>query len=293
MKTERRKELQTNTLADWLGKRLERLLPYSRLIAAAIVAASVLVILFVYLSSQSAAREEEAWNRYFAAIANNKPEQLMQVAEEFQGEPVSASARLIVAESQLAQGIDALFRDRSLGQQELGKAAQQFQTVLEQSKDDLLLQRATYGLARAKESLNELPAAQAQYERLAQDWPDGALAKLAQRRVKDLKNRSTKEFYDWFARQDPKPPLQGEPGATGVKPDFDPASLPSEPDIKPDTAEKFGATGNGKQPVAAPPNDAQSVAVDPGAAPAAPDGTPSTPSAPIGEPRADTATPPP
>ena len=56
MKTARRHELQTNTLADWLGEAIESAKPYARLIGGIALAGVVLVIFYFVMQSRSARR---------------------------------------------------------------------------------------------------------------------------------------------------------------------------------------------------------------------------------------------
>ncbi|MFH1264987.1 MAG: hypothetical protein ABIK89_04625, partial [Planctomycetota bacterium] len=80
----------------------------------------------------------------------------------------------------------------------------------------MLQQRASYGLARAYESLagtqGGLDKAITTYEELVAKWPQGAYCALAMRRLEELERLDTKDFYDKFAKFEPRPPLAGGPG---------------------------------------------------------------------------------
>ncbi len=71
--------------------------------------------------------------------------------------------------------------------------------------------RVLAGLARVAECENDGTeeknnAAIAAWQRILDEFPDSKVFKtLAEDRVKRLKMDSTKQFYAWFAKQDPKP----------------------------------------------------------------------------------------
>jgi hypothetical protein len=113
----------------------------------------------------------------------------------------------------------------------LGKAADAFLAVEQSAKDQMLKAWALFGLGRAHESLGKLDQARGDYERLKKEYPNSSLADDAEQHLKNLEKQSTKEFYDWFAKQDPRPlDLQREPGTPGQKPVFDltdPTAIPS------------------------------------------------------------------
>ena len=81
-------------------------------------------------------------------------------------------------------------------------AADHYQQVLGESREPALLKQASFGLARVHECLGELKKAEAEYQAIATKWPDTPFAVAADKRAKDLKRPETKEFYDWFAKQD-------------------------------------------------------------------------------------------
>ncbi|MFH1266846.1 MAG: hypothetical protein ABIK89_14045, partial [Planctomycetota bacterium] len=96
----------------------------------------------------------------------------------------------------------------------------------------MLQQRASYGLARAYESLagtqGGLDKAIETYEDLVAKWPQGAYCELATRRLEELQRQDTKEFYDQFAKFEPRPPLADGPGGPGQGPAFDLDNLSDE-----------------------------------------------------------------
>lgn len=75
MKTERRHELATNVLADWLGEKIEALKPYSA--AASVTALLVVVLIFagIVLYQRRQTSTAQVWSDYFSAIENQSPDE--------------------------------------------------------------------------------------------------------------------------------------------------------------------------------------------------------------------------
>lgn len=243
MKTERRHELAKNDLADWIGDRIEELKPYSTAIWATVLAVVVGVFAIVYWSRKTEAQLERTWDSYFNARSEPTPEGLRSVAEAYPDTPAGLWARLTLADVQLSKGVNDLFEDRADGEEALKEAVEAYQYVLDHApRGSLLVERATYGLGEALESQNDLSKAQAQYEAVVANWPDGAYSTQAKQRLADLEKASTKQFYDWFAKQEPKRKTP-DADVMGDKPPFEASKIeehPFEPQIKLNT-------GNGSQ----------------------------------------------
>lgn len=233
MKTERRHELATNFLADWLGEKIEALKPYSAAVSATALLVVVLIVATVVLLQRRAANSAQAWSEYFSAIENQSPDEasdkLETVAAEHSGSPAGLWSRLSLADGHLSNGVEDLFKDRTTARKALQQAQEEYQTVLEQApRESLLAERALFGLAQTNESKNELEPARENYSELLARWPNGAFSSLARARLSDLERKSTKDFYDWFAKQSTQ--TKTKPAARpGEKPAFDLGSLPDEP----------------------------------------------------------------
>ncbi len=231
MKTERRHELQTNALADWLGDQVERLRPYTRLAVGLLIAILVAIGLYGFMSTQSASRTEQGWQRYFTAMdalrQKGDATDLTQIAEsaEFARTPPGYWAQLSLGDFHLSEGINQLFSDRAAASNSLRAAVDNYSRVTDQRQQPLLAERAILGAARAYESLNELEKARVAYEALAAKGT-GPFATEAQQRLRDLEQEPTKRFYDWFFAATPPRQGLGGPGVPGVRPNFD--SLPTE-----------------------------------------------------------------
>ena len=216
MKTERRHELQTNELADSLARWIEAIKPYSRAALALVVAVVVAIFAWGYLTAQNHRRTADAWNAYFEAMNDRDPrEALGDIASTYSGTPVSEWARLTLADIQLDEGTNRLFVQKKDGRDELRQAAEKYRAILRDTRQPMLLDAPTFGLARAHEALGtpeSLEEARKEYRSIGEQWPDSPYVKDASQRADDLDRASTKGFYDWLARYEPPRPCRTEPG---------------------------------------------------------------------------------
>ena len=222
MKTERRHELQTNVLAGSLARWIEVAKPYSRAALAIVIALVAAIFAWGYFSSQASRKQADGWDEYFDAMARRDPrEGLGDIVERYSGTSVAHWARVVLADIQLDDGTNRLFVDKTGAREELRKTIEAYQAILIESDQPMLLQRATFGVARAREALGtDLAKAREDYRSIAKKWPDSPFAAAAEARAKDLDRLDTKNFYDWFAKYEPPRPMANEPGIPGARPEF-------------------------------------------------------------------------
>ena len=127
---------------------------------------------------------------------------------------------LTAANLELNAGTNQLLANRSAARNQLRDAADGFASLMRETTETTILERTTYGLARANEALGELEKARTEYRSLAEKWPQGPFAEVANSRANDLEQPNTKQFYDWLAKYEPPAPLSKEPGTPGARPDF-------------------------------------------------------------------------
>ena len=240
MKTERRHELQTNTLADSLAHGLDAARPYNRLIAGIVLAVVVLTGAYFYLSAQKKERLASGWDRYLSA---QQETDLSDLAEHYGGTTAGMAARLQLADSRLSDGINGLVEDKQSARQLLSRAINGYESVLSETTDEILSQRALFGLARAHEASGKLDLARQNYRRLAAI--DGSpYAGVAERRAAELDRPAVKTFYDWFNKYSAARPMEKEPGIPGLRPNFNKDALPD--DVKlPSVIDGKGILGEG------------------------------------------------
>lgn len=232
MKTKRRHELQTNTLADEIGVYLQKIRPYQKQILYGAITIIVLAIAVLYISGQQQARAGASWEDYFTAMVEQRPEALDEVAQLHSGSPAALWARQAAGDMKLMTGANLLYQDRKTAVKNLRDAEQDFSAVEQAAAAyPMLLQRARYGLAQTHESLCEIDKARDYLEKVASAEPDSALGQLARRRLDQLAGRDTERWFAWFEKQEPKPPAGAMP-ADGREPQvpFDLSDLPAGPD---------------------------------------------------------------
>jgi hypothetical protein len=220
MKTERRHELQTNVLADRLARGADVVRPYGKIILGVVLLVLLSVVVLSFWNSRQRQRAMQGWDEFFGAMLTGNESDLEKTASEYQNTPVGDWAKLIQADMDLAQATELLFTDRAAAREKLKDAVEMYQG-LRDSKNEVIQQRATFGLAEAHESRGELEKAREEYDSLVQHWPNSAYARTARQRSLALNKQTTKQFYDWLAQYTPATPASKLPGVPGIGPSFD------------------------------------------------------------------------
>jgi len=255
MKGQRRHELEKNELADWLAKTFAVIKPYQNAILGVVLLVVVATVGYSWWARQSAGGRAAGWDAFHEAFGRLSQGEASAadfdtIADRHPDTDVALWARVLAGDLHLAVGCNMLFVNKGVANQELRDAEDDYLKVLGAKRSGSeFRQRATFGLARARESQGNLQKAMEHYEEVRTDWPDGAYAEAAAARLEDLKRSDTRLLYDRFAKFDPKPaPLLG-PDIPGKGPSFDPNTLrEDEPLFKPimDLQEK--GTGDAKPP---------------------------------------------
>jgi hypothetical protein len=230
MKTQRRHELQTNELADHLGRYLQTIRPYQNVILTGVVAVIVIVVGVMWFSNQRAAKAAASWSDYYGAMAEQRPEALEDMAQFHSGTTAALWAWQAAGDMNLANGAGLMFQDRDEAETKLKDAEKNFKAVEQgAAKYPDLLRRARFGLAQVYETLCDVSKAQDYYQQVAQSAPDSALGKLAADRLDRLTDPSMEKWYNWFERQEPAPPAPV--GGLEQNPLGDLEDLPELPDL--------------------------------------------------------------
>jgi tetratricopeptide (TPR) repeat protein len=206
MKAEKRKELQTNVLADRLGKLVQGFREgFGRpsntwlLIWGGIIAVIVVVIgIKVYSNSVTRSRSAE-W--LSLAEADNLSD-VERIAEKNPKAKATQIARFQLARVYLRRGMEHFVSTISDGRKDalrdLDEAAKLYGELATEVKDNpILTQEALLGIGKAREALNELDDALAAYEQLASRYPDSVDGKEAAERAKKLRENKAQvsAFY--------------------------------------------------------------------------------------------------
>jgi hypothetical protein len=250
MKTKRRHELQTNILADWMGKQIEVLRPHSQAIAIGAIAVVAIIAGAIALSQWLGSREPGGWPEYFGAFAERDPEKLQEVAETEGVDDRAANwALLTAAELQMSEGAQQLYEDKDEGADILEQARDKLAALAKRSPSDpYLKQRSQYVAGQVYESLaaarttgvtKNLDKAREHYNKAKEVAPDTPLGKAAAEALERLKDeKSVVALLQEFAKHKPPersgaaglPPL-GAGGVSAENPPLTERDLPERPDL--------------------------------------------------------------
>ncbi len=228
MKSERRHELHTNALADWLGGIIERIRPYQTTLLGVVLLAGLLIAVgYVLVRSRVRAIGRR--------LAGTEPSKIRRPGPNW---PSSSRTRRSAAGRESAPATPSSSRveqqrfvNRATANQHLADAVDFYELVQKTplapapGAGDLRLGPRPGNPRQSRRRQEAVRASQEQ-------WPDGAFADDAAKRLEDLQKPATREFYDDFARFDPKPDYARRHRAAHQVEPFQPDSL-SEPEAGP------------------------------------------------------------
>lgn len=217
MNSERRHELHDNDLAESVEQLAERARPYLPTILFAAIGGLVAVILGVFVSSGWEASRAESWDACLAALTSGDENGFREVIIRYAGTPAAQWAELVLADRNLSEATDLLFAPldpaNDVARQRLEDAADTYAAILAERPSGMVAERATLGLAKARESLGQLEEARRGYDALASEYANSPLASLAAAHAADLARDDTQAFYAWFAEQRQKAAVKPEPAS--------------------------------------------------------------------------------
>jgi tetratricopeptide (TPR) repeat protein len=233
MKTQRRHELETNKLADWISKNADQYKSHVRTFLIVIVGVIAIFFASLIYRSSRANNEGAAWQNFYNALSENRPEAMVQVAKDHDGSKMALWAKQAAADLMLREGMLALFTDRDEANKHLKDAEKNLKEVeAAAGRDATLLERARFALGQAYESMGQLDDAKKYYDLVRKTDPESALGLLSAEKFEELSDPKTAEFYNWFSRQKPKAPQPLPPAGRGI---LDPANplqnLPKNSDL--------------------------------------------------------------
>ena len=259
MKTERRHELQENELAHLLVEQSTKAQPYVKILAGVTVLVAAVLIGWSYITSHSQAQQEAAWAAFYAATNTGDPSEFRKVAETYPGTLASGWALESAGDLLLNNGVGDLFRDKEQAAKQMDAARSTFEAVINTFDDEMLIQRATFGLAKTYESMGDLAKATEIYESITKKWPNAEFTQAAADRLDAINRPQAKEWYAWLSEQKPVVNAASNPGAFGdlpVLPDSPDMSMPKPGELLgPSTGETEGVLPGGLLDSSAPATD--------------------------------------
>jgi hypothetical protein len=219
MKSERRHDLQSNELAHSLGTGIEKVQPFAQYIVGGVVIAALLAVGWGVYTSFAKKSAAAAWTEYYFTINTGDAESFKAIAADHPGSAAAIWAEQTAGDEYLADGIDALYKDRGQGVELLNKAISSYEVVKNKAQTTELRTRAELGLAQAYESLGQIDKAKALYQQVIAAGLQPAITTVATNRVEFLNSQAGKDFYAWFDKLKPAPAMPLKlPGDLNVPP---------------------------------------------------------------------------
>jgi hypothetical protein len=238
-------EIRDNELAEKTIELVDRLRPYLNTILLAAAGLILATAAWILVSSQSAATKSQSWDAYLSGLAGGDVQAFDEVLRRYPGTPAAEWSRLVLADMALTEGTELLFADKDRAPPRLQTAVDLYSAILAARPAGMLAERATFGLAKARESLGQLDEARQGYAAVAAEFPSGALAQMASDHAAELARESSRQWYDWLAAQKITPPAAQKPASDAPAAAAEaPGSDPGVPDK---TAEKAAAEPAVKQ----------------------------------------------
>lgn len=194
MKAQHRKELQTNTLADSLGRLIQGLKSGSNnflyLVCLFVLAAAALFFGVRYFYQKSEQKTARLWSKLAAATKTD----LEEIAKQNPGTMQSRIARLEQARTLLREGEQKSYSafERTQGRKDLEAARNLYGPLAKEFRDmPILAQESLLALAKISENLGDYDKAWEHYRELALQFPDTTPGKEARAILGDnLENKS-------------------------------------------------------------------------------------------------------
>jgi hypothetical protein len=199
-------EIEGNALAEKTFELVDRLRPHTNAILLALGGAVLALAAWVLVSAQSQATKSQSWDAFLAGLSGGDAQAFDEVVRRYPGTPAAEWSRLVMADMALIDGTELMFVNKDQAPPRLQAAADLYASILASRPTGMLAERATFGLAKARESVGQLDEARRGYAAVAAEFPEGALAGLARQHAATVDRESTRQWYDWFAAQQITPP---------------------------------------------------------------------------------------
>lgn len=199
-------------------------------VLAAILAVAAAIVYFNRTTPGNAEASHDLLKAQHSTGSPDKDLTYQDVADAFPDSQIGIWTRLRQADRLLDEGVSNMFKDRKTSLQQLDDAKKAYDRLVDRADvDDAVAERVLIGLARLAEArcdggAETTDAAIAAWKNVTDKYPDSIVKEHAEKRMKELTTDESKQFYAWFAKQNPKPDDPGSlPGQSPV---------PNIPDLK-------------------------------------------------------------
>jgi len=226
MKGERRHQLQHNELSDALGAGLERVGPYIKWGAAAVLLALAGLLLMGYFRGQRERQSARAAGELLFASALDDAESFRVVSTDYPDSPGGLWATLSQGDVNLAEALQLFYSDREQAKSFLTAAEEAYRGVISRGRQPLIVSRAHLGLAKTLETQSKLTEAAEQYRLAADQAESDELRRYCTERADALGQSRMTDFYGWLGQ------LGTISAAPPTLPETNLGSLPDQPDAQ-------------------------------------------------------------
>jgi tetratricopeptide (TPR) repeat protein len=188
---------------------------------------------YAWWTRHAATRTTQAWAELSRAMDTGSPDLLATVADEYPNTVVGQTASAVLGDLRLFTACNQCFSSATRTDKDLKDAQEAYSRILDNSRSDALSERATFGMARVRETNGKLDDAKRYYQEVVERWPDGAFAPAAKQRLADFKEAETKLMFASLAKAERKGEFSEEPGTMGTQPPSAPPTfdMPQEPPV--------------------------------------------------------------
>ena len=158
MKSERRHDLQTNVLADWLGGKVSKIQANASWVGGGFLLILIVVVFLFVRQNRLASVASEGWTRFqqarssgLVAISqqqplalNNAVRDLEDIAREYASDPIAAYAHLTLGDLLLQNGRTQYSLNKTAARDAFQAAARYYQMVVESTKSPDMKNRALF-----------------------------------------------------------------------------------------------------------------------------------------------------
>jgi len=216
MKTQRRHELHTNVLAEWLGKHLERIQPIVGWVVAGVVALVLAILAYSYFTSRSETQILDGWtaiakygNEASSAANNNDTPRfndatrnLAQVVSDYSGTPVATFAEATLADIHLARGQALMWSNRPEALQSLREAVTRYNSAIDSTQEPLLRNRLRMNLGTTSEWMFQVDEAKRAYQQVE----EGVFEPAAKKALAALERAEAEQLFQRLEKYEPATP---------------------------------------------------------------------------------------
>jgi hypothetical protein len=272
MKSRRKHELQTNELADALGRLIERARPHAQTIAIVAGVVVIAAVLLVWLPIMRGQADEVAAASFNMAVRSGTPGALRTFLDQHAEAEQAPAARLLLADrllDEVAAGKASEAEEPDRAAEMLAEAETLYTQVAGASPD--LQAQARVGLALVTLQRGKVAEGRKALEQVTEQWPQSVGAARAKAHLGALAGYKPMEFSDEPLEE---PSAPDEPGAEAAeKPASEPPAgqeSPAAPAEEKPAPEKPEAPKASEPPAA--PNETEKPSAEPASTPEEPAG---------------------